>query len=247
MLIDSHAHLGDCRVFDLEVTEDQLLATLDRYRVDAAIVQPFPGAVSAPAVHDRIARLARDHPGHIYGLASISPHLSRREYTAEIERCVRDLGFVGIKLHTIGHAVAPGSKDAQTVYEVALDLNVPVMAHTGTGVPFALPSLFLPIARSHPQLRLVLAHAGFGIYTPEAAMVARECSNIFLETSWCTPQAIGLLIRTLEPGRVMFGSDLPINLGVELAKVEAIAPDPARREAFLATAAAAAFRLPGAP
>ncbi len=245
MLIDAHAHLGDCSVFDLEITEEQLLAALDKHHVDAAIVQPFPGAGNASAVHDRIAELARNHPGRIFGLASISPHLPREQYTAEIERCVRDLGFIGVKLHTFGHAVNPGSKDAQTVYEVALGLDVPVMAHTGTGVPFALPSLFIPVARSHPQLRLVLAHAGFGIYTPEAAVVARECPNVYLETSWCAPQAIRLLIRTLKPGRVMFGSDLPINLGVELAKVEAVAPEPAQREAFLASAAAVVFRLPG--
>jgi predicted TIM-barrel fold metal-dependent hydrolase len=91
---------------------------------------------------------------------------------------------------------------------------------------------------------VILAHAGFAIYTPEAAAVAQECPNIFLETSWCTPQAIGLLLRTLEPGRVMFGSDLPVNLPVELAKVDAVSPEPRRREAFLATAAAQVFRLP---
>ncbi len=245
MIIDAHAHLGDCRVFDLEVREEQLLAAMDSHGVNAAIVLPFPGASCVPAVHDRIAKLAGAHPGRIYGLASVNPHLPRQEYAAEVERCVRDLGFVGVKLHTLGHGVNPPSKDAQTVYEVAEALGVPVMAHTGTGVPFALPSLFLPIARSHPGLKLVLAHAGFGIYTLEALAVARECPNIYLESSWCPPQAIGNLIGTLEPGRVLFGSDLPVNLGVELAKVEAISPDPKRRAAFLGGAAASVFRLPG--
>jgi predicted TIM-barrel fold metal-dependent hydrolase len=243
VLIDSHAHLGDCSVFDLEITENQLLDTLDRHRVDAAVVQPFPGARSAPEVHDRIAAMAREHPGRIYGLASVNPHWPRAQYRAEIERCVRGLGFVGIKLHTLGHAVGPASRDAQAVYEIAVDLDVPLMVHTGMGVPFALPALFLPVARAHPALRIILAHAGFSIYTAEASAVAQECPNVLLETSWCTPQGIGLLLRTLPPGRVMFGSDLPINLGVELAKVEAIAPDPVRRAAFLATAAADVFRL----
>jgi len=243
VLIDAHAHLGDCRVFDLEVTEAQLLAALDRHAVHAAIVQPFPGAANAAEIHDRIARLAEAHPGRIFGLASLNPHLPRRQYVAEIERCVRELRFVGVKLHTMGHAVGPGSRDAMTVYEIAVELDVPVMAHTGTGVPFALPSLFLPIARAHPNLRIVLAHAGFVIYTPEAAETARECPNIFLETSWCTPQAIGLLVRTFEPGRVMFGSDLPINLGVEIAKAQTLEVESRRREAFLARAASTVFRL----
>jgi hypothetical protein len=53
VIIDAHMHLGSCRVFDLDITEEQLLANLDRNAVNAAIVQPFPGAPDPRAVHDR--------------------------------------------------------------------------------------------------------------------------------------------------------------------------------------------------
>ncbi len=244
MLIDAHTHLGSCRVFDLNVTEEQLLAAMDTHGVDAAIVQPFPGADDARATHDRIARLAAAHPGRVFGLANLNPHIPRRDYAAEVTRCVREMGFVGVKLHPMAHGVGPATRDAQTVFEVAQELDVPVMIHTGTGAPFALPALYLPIAHSYPQLRLVLAHAGFVVYAAEAGLVATECPNVYLETSWSTPQAIAGYLRTLPVGRVLFGSDLPVNVGVELAKVAASAPDPERRASFLGTAAAALFRLP---
>ena len=58
MILDAHMHLGECRVFDNDVSEQALMDALDRNQVDAAIVQPFPGAPDPRAVHDRIANLA---------------------------------------------------------------------------------------------------------------------------------------------------------------------------------------------
>src|SRR5437762_1010440 len=98
--IDAHFHLGDCRVFSLNAEEDAILAAMDRHGVDAALVQPFPGATDARAMHDRIAALARRLPGRAYGIVSLNPHAERGAWTREVERCVRELGFVGIKLHT---------------------------------------------------------------------------------------------------------------------------------------------------
>ena len=52
--IDAHAHLGDCRITDLDVTEEQLLAALEKSGVDAAIVQPYPCSSDEDMVHQRI-------------------------------------------------------------------------------------------------------------------------------------------------------------------------------------------------
>ena len=103
--IDAHSHLGTCRVFDSEQPPSALLQAMDRHGIDASVVQPFPGAPDPGAVHDEIARLAREHPGRIYGVASLSPHLPVEAYRAEVRRCVRDLGFVGVKAHALGHAI----------------------------------------------------------------------------------------------------------------------------------------------
>ena len=244
MIVDAHMHLGSCRVFDLDVTEDALLANLDRNGVDAAIVQPFPGAPDPRAVHDRIANLAAKHPGRVYGLASLSPHRDQDEYHREVERCVRDLGFVAVKLHTIGHAVNPLHRDGQLVFETASALDIPIMVHTGPGVPFALPSLVLPMARKYPDTPVVLAHAGYAIYTAEAQVAAMVADNVYLETSWITSAQVAGLVRALGPERVMLGTDLLINTATELAKYRSLglADDVLAR--VLASTAARVFRLP---
>jgi predicted TIM-barrel fold metal-dependent hydrolase len=239
MIIDVHQHLGPCRVFNLNIEEDALMTALDRNGVDAAIVQPYPGAPDPAAVHDRIAALARRYPGRIFGLMSMSPHGDHDRYRAEARRC-----FVALKIHTIGHAVNPLTPDAQMVYETVAELGVPLMIHTGPGVPFALPSLMLPAAKKYPQTTFILAHSGHTIYAPEAFVIAQECPNIILDTSWSAPDDIKWFIEGIGPERVMMGSDSLYNLAAELATYRALDLDPATLEQVFAGTARAVFRLP---
>lgn len=221
-IIDAHAHLGECCVFGLENTEQELLRRMEESGIDATIVQPYPGAKNAEETHDRIAELCAKYPGRFFGLASVSPHGNRQAYRREVERCVRDLKFVGVKLHTIGHAVNPLTDDGDLVFETAHDLGIPAMVHTGPGIPFALPSLCIPAARKYPGLKIILAHAGFGVFSAEAQVAASVCGNLYLETSWCLGEDIRWMISTIGPDRVMLGTDLPTNVPVEIAKYKAL-------------------------
>jgi predicted TIM-barrel fold metal-dependent hydrolase len=195
---------------------------MDRHGVDVSVVQPFPGAPDPAAVHDMIAALGREHPGRIFGMASLNPHQDHGAYRAELERAVRDLGFVGVKAHALGHAINPRSKDARMIFQTAADLGIPVMVHTGHGVPFAEPVMWLPLAREFADTTVILGHAGAPMFTGPAIVAGEVASNIVLETSWCSPHDIGRAIKALGAERVLFGSDLHFNPGVELAKYRAI-------------------------
>jgi predicted TIM-barrel fold metal-dependent hydrolase len=48
-----------------------------------------------------------------------------------VERCVKELKFVGVKLHTIGHGVNPLTEDGDLVFATAFELGIPAMVHTG--------------------------------------------------------------------------------------------------------------------
>lgn len=222
MLIDAHTHLGTCRVFGSNQTSEALLAAMEAHEVDLSIVQPFAGAQDSSAVHDQIAELSRNHPGRFLGLANLTPHQDASAYQAEVTRCVRELGFVGVKIHTIGHAVNPGSDDARNVFVTAAGLGIPVMVHTGAGVPFAEPASWIPLARAFSETTVILAHAGGGIYSGPAIIAAEVCPNIVLETSSSNPQDIRRAAQALGADRILFGSDLVSNVGAELAKYQAV-------------------------
>lgn len=242
-IVDSHVHIGRCRVFGRDLGEQDVLGSMDRFDIELSVVQPYPGAPDAAAVHDQIASLRETSGGRVVGLASLNPHRDEAEYFGEIERCVRRLDFVGVKLHTIGHAVDPGSADATTVFTTARELEIPVMVHTGPGLPFADPTLLLSPARRFPEVTIVLAHAGHGIVTGNAVAVAEVSDNFVLETSWCRPGDIGMMVDRLGSDRVMFGTDSPNNVSTEFAKYASLELSEAERSAVMGGTARRVFKI----
>jgi uncharacterized protein len=242
-IVDAHVHIGQCRVFGRDVSSDTVITAMDNFGITTSVVQPYPGAPDAKATHDEIARLSAETGGRAFGLASYNPHRDESEYFEEIRRCAQDLGFVGVKLHTIGHAVDPGSADAATVFSTAIELNIPVMVHTGPGLPFSDPGLLIAPARRFPDLQIILAHAGHGIVTGNAVALAEICENVSLETSWCRPGDIGNMIDRLGSSRVMFGTDSANNVSTELAKYKSLELAPADEAEVMGGTARRLFRL----
>jgi predicted TIM-barrel fold metal-dependent hydrolase len=228
MIIDVHAHLGEDCVFDESQNEEQLLAAYDACGVDKAIIQPFvcrPYIEDTRAIHDRIYKMTRDNPGRIYGLASINPHFCPEEYEREAVRCIRELGFLGLKITTIGHAVSPSSKDGMHVFEMAQALNVPVMIHTGIGLPFADPANAWRAIEAFPHVRTILAHAGSNLMQEQAIMLAKKYDNVYLEPSWMPGVCITGMVKTVGAGRILFSSDQCGNLPVAIETFKLSIPD----------------------
>lgn len=247
MIIDAHAHVGKCHVFDADQSAAGLLEAMNAAGVDAAVAQPFPGTHDVRADHDVIAEMARDNPGRIIGLASVNPHLPERQYVDEVRRCVTELGFVGVKLHTIGHAVAPGSVAARLVFKTAAEAGTALMIHTGPGVPFAEPAAWISLAREFSDVPVVLAHAGASLFVLPAIAAAEVCPNVVLETSWCNPQEIRRAVATLGEEKVMFGSDMLFNIEPELAKFRAVGFAPADRPQLFEGTARRVFGIEDGP
>lgn len=220
-VIDSHQHLGDCRVFDAFVSVGEVLTAIDVHGLKGVLLQPFPGAADPRRIHDQIAELEIRTDHRVRGIVSVSPHSPGDALEIEAERCVLELGFVAIKLHTLGHAVDPLSSDGSRVFALGRRLHVPVMVHTGgAGAPFASPSHCLQVARDYPDAPIILAHAGMSVATKEAGLIAADCPNVWLETSWCSVLDLAWLRTFVGPSRLLFGSDATANIDVELHKYE---------------------------
>ncbi len=241
-IVDSHSHLGPCRVFDLDHDENELVTQMDKYDVDVNLVQPFPGAPAA-AIHDRIAALGSQHPGRIFGIASINPHQDRDDYFAELSRCVNDLGFVGVKIHTIGHAMNPGGADGTMVFECAKELGIPVMVHTGPGIPFAAPTSLVAPLKRFPDVPVIMAHAGYSIFVGEALAVAGMFPQVSMEISGSGLIHVRSMVNSLGASRVMYGSDIIANVPVMLTLVRSIGLDADDEAMVLGGTAKEVFKL----
>jgi predicted TIM-barrel fold metal-dependent hydrolase len=243
VIIDAHSHLGYSEIFSAGVTEDVLLATMEANSIDVSVVMPAAGS-DPHSTHDAIADLCRRQPGRIFGMVSMTPLIGRPAYEREAKRCVRELGFKAIKLHPQAHAVSPALEVSNVVFDMAAALGVPVMVHTGSGAPFALPSLLIRRARQFPELKIILAHAGFAIYSEEAIIAAEVCDNIYLEPTWCIAGDIRRMVKSLGANRVMFGGDLPSNVPVELTKYRTLDLTDEERTWCLSRTAREVFNLP---
>ena len=222
-IVDIHCHLGHCNVFDLDTPEETLMGAIEKNKVDAAFVLPYPGAPDVKKTHNDIVKLMKKYPKKIFGVVSLNPHQDEKEYNAEVDRLIKDEGFVAIKLHTIGHAINPLSQDAKKVFEAAKRHKVPVMIHTGAGIPFALPSLVIPVAQAYPDVAMVIYHCGMGhVYSTEAYIAAKLCKNVYLETSWISITEKTWFVGDLGSERIIMGADLPENQAVEIFQFKAM-------------------------
>jgi hypothetical protein len=243
VIIDTHTHLGTSKLSGFTVTETDLLGAMGANAVGMALVMPHAVTDNHIEEHDKVAELCRRHPGRFRGIVNLTPLWDEKSYRREATRCVRELSFVAIKLNPMQHLTSPIMANADKVFDCADDLGVPVIVHTGLGAPWAMPSLCIPQARRHPELPIILAHAGFAIYTAEAYVAASECANIYLEPSWCTIHDLHWLFAKVGAGRIMMGSDLPANLPVELCKYRTLNLSEADLDACLCGTAAKVFRL----
>jgi len=245
-VIDVHSHLGFDYVFQEDFRPEYLIEELEGQGVDTLITQPATvlDLATAREQHDAVAALAKRFPGRIYGMANPSPHLPEDVYRAEVERCVRELGFVGIKLNTTAHSVGVGLRPGRLVFQVARELKVPVMVHTGSGVPWALPSALLPVAREFDDVKIVMAHSGAMIYAAEALEVAINRPNVYLEVSWTPGHLVRKFCRAVGARRVMFGTDHADNCATELVKLRTAGLSDEELEWCLGRTAAEVYSLP---
>lgn len=113
---------------------------------------------------------------------------------------------------------------AETIYdffrpeilEVAQALDVPLVLHLPKMIVRSLDDL-LQVVRDFPQLRMVLAHLGLSkLVVPgleEAIKAAAQHDTLFMDTA-LNPSAdvMGIALKHFGAGRIMFGSDEPLNL-----------------------------------
>jgi predicted TIM-barrel fold metal-dependent hydrolase len=223
MIFDVHCHLGIEQVFGGETTEQEVLQMFIKNGINGAIIQPGLTYVSMTAqaeAHNRIIRFIKAHADHsLYGMASLNPHVEPEIYFEEVSRCVQQHGFVGLKLHPLGHGCDPLWEDGVLPFQVADDLGIPLMVHTGLGSPLADPSHLLARAKEFPDLRIVMAHMGVAEKVAEAILVMKECPNIFGDLSLVSDYLVKSIVEEVGADRLMFGSDVNPNCAMELAKI----------------------------
>jgi|LSQX01.1.fsa_nt_gb predicted TIM-barrel fold metal-dependent hydrolase len=224
LIVDAHNHVG-VRIGRSQ-TGEELVARMDRAGVDKAVIFPF---IERPD-NDFIAQAVSEFPNRLIGFACVNPWADNA--IDEIERAVRRLHLKGLKLHPVLHGFAMDNHGVvDPIFKKCMELDIPIIAH-GTGDnPFSMPHQFEEMARTFPDVTLIMAHAGFMQATDQAIRTAKRCKNVILDMTAANSVDVSDSVEAVGPERVLLGSDTPfMDLEVEMLKVKLALPDPAARK-----------------
>lgn len=207
-IIDFHTHLDERWLNQLLPSESEFLEGLDRFEIDAACIFTLQGFNGDCRRHnDALAARARRHPDRLIPFATVDPKLGD-EAVAELERCLADPLFRGVKFHPWLQAFAP-SMVRSTMIELlqcAARHRAPVLFHDGTP-PYATTFQVAETARWVPEATVLLGHAGLSDYIVAAGQLVRDIPNLY--ACVCGPRAgwLPYLVRTAGAQKLIFGSD----------------------------------------
>lgn len=200
-MIDFHVHQPSKDAYG----PDEFVAGMDTLGVDVSVVFTYDGLLHpSPAANDSLARFVAAAPERLVAFATVDP----RDPGAggEIERCVREHGMRGVKLHPWLQGFSAHEPGLQAVCESAAALGVPVLFHDGTP-PFSTPLQLASLARREPRTTLVLGHGGLHDLWREAIAAVATTENVHLCMCGTPGYAMRAIVARCPLERLLFGTD----------------------------------------
>jgi uncharacterized protein len=186
--------------------------------VIAEVVPLTSGLVGNERICD-YARAGNEAAGEtwLHPFVSLNPWI-HVDLPGELDSLCERWRVAGVKLTPPYQYFYPADARMYPLYARCQELGLPVLFHTGTSafrgtrLKYADPLLLDDVAIDFPQLNIVLAHAGRGLWYDAAALMARLHENVFLEISGLPPRQLPTYFPELDRlgGKVIFGSDWPV-------------------------------------
>lgn len=203
---------------------DLLVESAYRTHMDKLVCSlPISGGSPLPEdirkCNDIVSKAMRRHPGIIKGFAFINPGYVK-EALYEIERCVNDLGMIGIKLYNQYFISDPV---VRSVIEKCIELDIPILEHAGKlnflpeEQPFISDGIhFAKISVEYPEAAIIMAHIGGGGDWQWSLKAVEDCPNIYTDTSGsvCDDGLIEQTVKYIGADRVLFGTDGSVSAGI---------------------------------
>ena len=221
MIIDTHVHIGTGLGFDM--TEEQVLYSLDKYGIAHAIVSntevashdherkeiPAEFQKTQTECLERTIKFAKENPNKISIMHWVKP---TEKITPELRDMIENnLDIIkALKFHPYHAGCAFTSKECRKYIDLAAELGLPVVSHTGTQYDDNPMRLF-EMANLYPDTKFVMVHLGLGSDNKEAIKLCAQRENLYGDTTWVSTQSALEFINKCGDDRLFFGSDSPID------------------------------------
>lgn len=173
-----------------------------------------PNAEQLRMINDETARLLKLFPQYFVGFCYLNPNLGEKAVMSEVERCVTESGFRGIKLEIANNASEPCMRH---VAKACREFQIPVLQHSWSNSNFrpgmeshSDPDDTTLFARRNPDVKIIMAHlVGVGY---RGVIAAKGLENIYVDISGAFPEEglIEYAVEHLGADHVLYGTDIPI-------------------------------------
>ncbi len=166
---------------------------------------------------EQVHRAVQARPGQNVGFVGIDPTLGKP--VAKLEAAL-DLGLVGLTMSPAAAGFHPADTHAMDLYEACQAKGVPVLIESNAmlsqdaKLEFAIPYLLDEVARSFPDLKLVLSSFGLPWIDQCVTLMAKH-PNVYADVSGLVVQSWQLynaMVQAFQAGvmnQVLFGSGFP--------------------------------------
>jgi predicted TIM-barrel fold metal-dependent hydrolase len=217
-VIDCHSHLAHHGRASWSDDDRRLIDAADALGIDqlcCSILTPRrPASVEGFRDCNRwVDEAQKRFPGRVRGYCYVNPG-HQREALEEIRRCVREHGFIGVKLYNEYRCTDPV---VFPIVELAIELGVPILHHAGHSHYFVTEQPHISdgarlaeLARRYPEAALICAHICGGGDWEWAIKALRNAPSVFLDTSGSVTDdgVIEMAATILGCERLLFGCDM---------------------------------------
>ena len=231
---------------------------IERSLLVAARAGDFRERDSAEVPYRRVHAVCRRYPDRFSGLAGVDPFRGM-DGVRELERAVREFGFVGAHLYPHHFELAPDHAKYYPYYAKCCELDVPIMMQVGQSLIYqktrrrrsvGRPITLDQVACDFPELRLIGIHIGIP-WTDEMIAMAWKHENVFIGTDAHAPRhwppQLVTYINSYGREKVMFGSDWPaIDPERAVDEIGDLGIRPKSRDLLMHANARRIFKLPKA-
>ncbi len=169
------------------------------------------------------------HPTKFLGWIFVNPR-GERDQLQEFHKWKDVPGAIGVKAHPFWHQITP--IELLPVAQELVKLGKPLLVHLG----FNEKGNFDALLKEVPDLKLVMAHAGFPCYSQTWKAIKNK-PNVYVDLSqtlYVNASTTRKVVNALGPDRCFFGSDGPwgsigprgeFDLGLIKRRIEKLFPD----------------------
>lgn len=187
--------------------------------------------------NEKVFDTVKKNPLRFLGWIFVNPR-GKKDQVAEFEKYKTREGFIGVKAHPFWHHFQP--VELAPVAEKLAKTGKPMLIHAGFGKEGNFEALLAKV----PDLKLILAHAGFPEYSNTWKKIKTQ-KNVYLDisqTSYTSERATREAADYLGVDRLLFGTDGPYGFhdanhkydyGFIKRRIERLFPDIGVRERLL--------------